>query len=58
MEHYHRGKSNFENSRFKEALTNFNVALRQDPEFASAYIYRGLTKEALGNYHEALPDYT
>lgn len=40
----------FETSRYDEAVTQYNLVIRQDPKYKDALIKRGMAKNALGAY--------
>jgi len=43
--------------RYSEAIAKFNEALQANPNFADAYLNRGITYQAWGKYAEAIADY-
>jgi len=51
------GFKNIKDKQYSEAITNFNTALRINPNLIEAYTGRGTAFEATGKYEEALQDY-
>ncbi|MGH2481413.1 MAG: tetratricopeptide repeat protein, partial [Ktedonobacteraceae bacterium] len=51
------GKKQFKQECYPEALEAFECAIEVDPNSASAYYFRGLVLEAMGQLHEALLSY-
>jgi len=51
------GKRDGDRTRYEEAITSLDKALSLSPNDSYAYYQRGLAKEALGRYKEALIDY-
>ena len=56
-----RGKYEFKDDRYGEAIVSFSQAIRANPRFSEAYFYRGFTHhfkqrypEAIANYNQAL----
>ena len=52
-----RGQWQLKSNRYKEALADFENAIKLNPTFIYTYRWRGDTKVALGNYKEAVADY-
>ena len=42
--------------RFEEAIAEYDMAIRLDPQLASAYVNRGKAHNELGQYHLAIRD--
>ena len=55
-EHWKKGNSLFETSKFQEAIAEFNEALRIDPKYADAYFNRALTYRIMHDYDAAQKD--
>lgn len=47
-----------EGGKYKKALTNFNTALKLNPNLAEAYNNRGVCYQHMHNYRAAIQDYT
>ena len=45
-------------SDWQYQIDNYTKCLRIDPDYASAYLYRGAAYQMLGNYNDALADYS
>jgi tetratricopeptide (TPR) repeat protein len=56
--YYNRGISYFKSGKEKEAEMDFDKVIIMDPRMSSAYVYRGLCRERLKMYADALNDYT
>jgi S1-C subfamily serine protease/Flp pilus assembly protein TadD len=54
---YAQGKRLFEAKDYRKALEAFREAVKEDPQYASAYNYLGLTYKKLGLYDEAAQAY-
>ena len=52
-----QGQWKLKSNRYKEALTDFENAIKLNPTFIYTYRWRGDAKVALGNYKEAVADY-
>ncbi len=55
-DHWKKGNSLFEASKFQEAIVEYNDALKIDPNYADAYFNRALTQRILHNYDDAKKD--
>ena len=53
-----RGMSHYDLRNYREALDDFNEAIRQNPKEAAAFRYRGLVREELNQAKEAVADYS
>ncbi len=51
--HFGRGRIRLNDNRFEEALQEFDAALAEEPQFAKAHYYRGITLAALGRLKDA-----
>lgn len=56
--YYNRGIAYFKSGKEKEAEADFDKVIVMDSKMSSAYVYRGLCREKLGKYGDALNDYT
>lgn len=52
-----RGNESRNLGQYKNAIRDYNEAIRLDPQFAYAYNNRGKAYEALGQYQRAIQDY-
>ena len=55
-EHWRKGNSLFEQSKFQDAITEYNEALKIDPKYADAYFNRALTYRIMHDYDSAQKD--
>jgi SpoVK/Ycf46/Vps4 family AAA+-type ATPase len=55
-ETYQKAGTFFENNQFEEAIDMYSKAIKQDPEYASAYFNRALAYAILNKYESALRD--
>ncbi|MYI20974.1 MAG: tetratricopeptide repeat protein, partial [Acidimicrobiia bacterium] len=55
--HNNQGHANFERGRYRQAISDYDRALRREPDAAHLYGNRGLAKAILGQYREAIADY-
>ena len=55
-EHWKKGNSLFEASKFQEAVSEYNEAARIDPSYADAYFNRALTERIMHDYDAARKD--
>jgi len=55
-EHWRKGNSLFESSKFTDAITEFNLAIQIDPEYSDAYFNRALTERLMHKYEDAKAD--
>ncbi len=53
-----RGDAEVKQHRFKDAITDFTIAIRINPRDACAYLHRGVAYEDSGDAHRALADYS
>src|SRR4030042_5403968 len=58
IEHYNVGKTLQDESKYDEAIAEFNEAIKIDPVFINAYISRGYTYILKKQYDLAIVDYT
>jgi tetratricopeptide (TPR) repeat protein len=54
--YYNRGIAFYKSGIDEEAEMDFDRVIVMDPKMSSAYVYRGLCRERLGKYKEALSD--
>ena len=52
-----RGAAKAHLGKHKEAIEDFNKAIKLDPKYASAWNNRGAAKADLGDHKEAIEDY-
>ena len=43
--------------QFDNALVEFNIAIKQEPDFGASYANRGILYDRMGSYEEAIADY-
>jgi AAA+ superfamily predicted ATPase len=55
-EHWKKGNSLFESSKFQEAIMEYDEAIRIKPDYADAYFNRALTNRIVHNYSAAKKD--
>ena len=55
-EAYNQGVDRYQQNDYDTALELFDYTIDRNPEFANAYLYRGMTYAALENYNTALDD--
>lgn len=55
-EHWKKGNSLFEESKFEEAILEYNAALGIDSKYADAYFNRALTERVTNNFDAAKKD--
>lgn len=58
LERYAAGQTLYNEGRLQAAISEYDTALRFDPQFAAAYASRGETYYALKDFARALHDYT
>lgn len=56
--YYNRGISYYKTGKEEEAEGDFDKVIIMDPRMSSAYVYRGLCRDELKRYKDALNDYT
>jgi tetratricopeptide (TPR) repeat protein len=56
--YYNRGIALFKSGKDKEAEMDFDRVIVMDPRMSSAYAYRGICRENLERYRDAISDYT
>ncbi|WP_369765263.1 tetratricopeptide repeat protein [Flavobacterium sp. WC2429] len=56
-QYFENGQSLFNESKFKDAIIQFNKAISLNPNYAEAYGDRGTSKQFLNQYEEAIKDY-
>ena len=52
-----QGVAKYNLGQYREAIADYDQALRLDPNHAEAYHHRGIVKHNLGLYGEAIADY-
>lgn len=57
-EHYINGVKNFEKQEFVDAIQDFSLALKGNPEFQEALFKRGVCYELMEDYKNAIKDFT
>lgn len=57
MDDLNRGLAKYDNGDFKGALVDINKAILKDPLNSQAFFYRGLVRENLGDYVNAISDF-
>lgn len=55
--YFDMGMIYLEQDSFARAYDNFNIAIKVDPIFVKAYLYRGIASEKMGNLEAALKDF-
>ncbi len=55
--YYNSGVVFFSASKYSKAISEFNKAIKLDPNYSEAYIYRSISKNKLGASKEAEQDY-
>ena len=55
---FKNGHDNYKKGNLRAALSDFNEAIRLDPKFTQAYIFRGIVSTQLQDYQGAIKDYT
>ena len=56
--YYRKGNEFYESGDFINAIAEYTLALRKQPDYARAYLSRGLAKRKLDDYQGAIADYT
>ena len=57
IEYFQKGRSLFQQSKFTDALIQFDRAINLNPNYTVAYGYRGDSKVNVGQYETAISDY-
>lgn len=52
------GIVDFRNGKYSNALENINMSIQLKDDWDISYFYRGVVNQALGNYDDAMIDYT
>ena len=55
--HHEQGRKLYFRGRYDEAIEEYTEAIRLNPEYASAYMNRGLSYKQIGKKDEALADF-
>ena len=55
--YFHRGNEAYLMKLYQDAIVAYDEAIRLQPDFANAYVNRGLAKEKLGQHESAIMDY-
>ena len=55
---FDRGNRYFDSGKYKEAIAEYNKAIRSNPNYFEAYYNRGLAYHLMENYTAAIDDYT
>ena len=55
-EHWKKGNALFEESKFEDAIGEFNAAIMVDKDYADAYFNRALTERVMNNFSAARAD--
>ncbi|MFP4047626.1 MAG: tetratricopeptide repeat protein [Bacteroidales bacterium] len=53
-----KGRNNLQFYKYSEAIEDFNIVIRNKPDYAEAYYLRAIAKYNLGDLHGAEEDYT
>ncbi len=56
--YFYHGNEKYLMRIYQDAITAYNEAIRLQPDFANAYVNRGLAKEKLGQHESAIMDYS
>jgi tetratricopeptide (TPR) repeat protein len=51
------GNESFDNGNYQSAMDNYDIVINLSPEFAAAYLYRGISESSIGLTGAALIDY-
>ena len=57
-EYKNRGSLAHERGDYKDAITDYDIAIDKDPNYAEAYYLRGLTRRSLKQQKESIVDFT
>ena len=57
-EYKNRGSLAYERGDYKDAITDYDIAIDKDPNYAEAYYLRGLTRRSLKQQKESIVDFT
>ena len=58
MELYYRGLAKYRIQRYRESISDFDMAIEINPNNTNVYTFRADTKHRLGRYSEAIADYS
>ena len=56
-EYKNRGSLAYERGDYKDAITDYDIAIDKDPNYAEAYYLRGLTRKSLEQREESIVDF-
>lgn len=56
-EYYSAATTKYDEGKYEEAIENYSQAIKADPLYAQAYLWRGHSKYALRKFDEAIQDY-
>ncbi len=56
-DYYQQGDAAYKSRAYEQAITDFSLAIKQNPAFAKAYVNRGNARYNLKDYEGALSDY-
>lgn len=56
--YFYRGNEAYLMKLYQDAIVTYDEAIRLQPDFANAYVNRGLAKEKLGQHDSAIMDYS
>ena len=56
-EYKNRGSLAYERGDYKDAITDYDIAIDKDPNYAEAYYLRGLTRRSLKQREESIVDF-
>ncbi|WP_371218707.1 tetratricopeptide repeat protein [Orientia tsutsugamushi] len=52
--YFSKGNSFFQLRKYQEAIKNYDVAIKCNPDFIEAYMNKGIALRELGQYQEAI----